>query len=306
MRLPLSDRLRRRALGRPQGDRRGACRRCRRAARAVDLYPRARADRPAAARARLGHRLDQSAPLRHGLCDRRPRALAGAQLHEAGRGRFRRGRSRRLPAHHPRRRCRFQLRDHLERGLVRPAADRQPVSRPLRFHRRRCRAYLGALCRLRHERRDCRCHEPVLAAGGASQRLGAGRHPRCLRGGTLADHEPGLALCDVACRSRNPPPRRGAGRDRGCRAGRASACAQEVGRLTYEINVQQYACAGLNFGSYYDRSPIIAYDGAEPPAYTMDSYTPSTVPGCRTPHLWCGDGTFAVRRDGAGIHAAAV
>jgi 2-polyprenyl-6-methoxyphenol hydroxylase-like FAD-dependent oxidoreductase len=65
---------------------------------------------------------------------------------------------------------------------------------------------------------------------------------------------------------------------------------REVGRLTYEINVQQYACAGLNFGTYYDRSPIIAYDGAAHPAYTMDSYTPSTVPGCRTPHLWCRDG----------------
>jgi 2-polyprenyl-6-methoxyphenol hydroxylase-like FAD-dependent oxidoreductase len=65
---------------------------------------------------------------------------------------------------------------------------------------------------------------------------------------------------------------------------------QQVGRLAYEINVQQYACAGLNFGTYYDRSPIIAYDGAEHPAYTMDSYTPSTVPGCRTPHLWCDDG----------------
>jgi 2-polyprenyl-6-methoxyphenol hydroxylase-like FAD-dependent oxidoreductase len=65
---------------------------------------------------------------------------------------------------------------------------------------------------------------------------------------------------------------------------------REVGRLAYEINVQQYAAAGLNFGSYYDRSPIIAYDGAAQPAYTMDSYTPSTVPGCRTPHLWCGDG----------------
>jgi len=64
----------------------------------------------------------------------------------------------------------------------------------------------------------------------------------------------------------------------------------EVGRLAYEINVQQYACAGLNFGTYYDRSPIVAYDGAEHPAYTMDSYTPSTVPGCRTPHLWCKDG----------------
>ncbi|MEA2895913.1 MAG: hypothetical protein QOJ84_1528 [Bradyrhizobium sp.] len=65
---------------------------------------------------------------------------------------------------------------------------------------------------------------------------------------------------------------------------------REVGRLAYEINVQQYACAGLNFGTYYDRSPIIAYDGAEHPAYTMDSYTPSTVPGCRTPHLWRDDG----------------
>ena len=65
---------------------------------------------------------------------------------------------------------------------------------------------------------------------------------------------------------------------------------RETGRLTSEINVQQYACAGLNFGTYYDRSPIIAYDGAEQPAYTMSSYVASTVPGCRTPHLWCADG----------------
>ncbi len=71
---------------------------------------------------------------------------------------------------------------------------------------------------------------------------------------------------------------------------RGEAARAEVGRLAYEINVQQYACAGLNFGTYYDRSPIIAYDGAEHPAYTMDRYTPSTVPGCRTPHLWCDGG----------------
>lgn len=73
---------------------------------------------------------------------------------------------------------------------------------------------------------------------------------------------------------------------------------QEVGRLTYDINVQQYACAGLNFGSYYDRSPIIVYDGAEPPPYTMGSYTPSTVPGCRTPHLWDADGVSLYDRMG--------
>jgi 2-polyprenyl-6-methoxyphenol hydroxylase-like FAD-dependent oxidoreductase len=74
---------------------------------------------------------------------------------------------------------------------------------------------------------------------------------------------------------------------------------REVGRLAYEINVQQYACAGLNFGSYYDRSPIIAYDGSEHPAYTMNGYMPSTVPGCRTPHLWSeGDGISLYDRMG--------
>jgi len=72
---------------------------------------------------------------------------------------------------------------------------------------------------------------------------------------------------------------------------RGEAARREVGRLSYEINVQQYACAGLNFGAYYDTSPIIAYDGAKAPSYTMSSYTPSTVPGCRTPHFWRGDGS---------------
>jgi 2-polyprenyl-6-methoxyphenol hydroxylase-like FAD-dependent oxidoreductase len=76
---------------------------------------------------------------------------------------------------------------------------------------------------------------------------------------------------------------------------------EQVGRLTYEINVQQYACAGLNFGTYYDRSPIIAYDGGEQPAYTMDHYTPSTVPGCRTPHLWREDGSSLYDAMGEGF-----
>src|SRR5947209_3799623 len=85
--------------------------------------------------------------------------------------------------------------------------------------------------------------------------------------------------------------RRGAVPDEIEEAGpRGERARQEVGRLAYEINVRQYACAGLNFGTYYDRSPIIAYDGSRHPPYTMNSYTPSTVPGCRTPHLWCEDG----------------
>ncbi|MFN8536719.1 MAG: FAD-dependent oxidoreductase [Thermomicrobiales bacterium] len=63
-----------------------------------------------------------------------------------------------------------------------------------------------------------------------------------------------------------------------------------LGRATYDLNVQQYCAAGLNFGYYYDNSPLIAYDGEQQPPYTMGSFTTSTVPGCRTPHLWLRDG----------------
>jgi 2-polyprenyl-6-methoxyphenol hydroxylase-like FAD-dependent oxidoreductase len=68
------------------------------------------------------------------------------------------------------------------------------------------------------------------------------------------------------------------------------AVRRRVGQAAYDLNVQQYCCGGLNFGYFYDRSPIIAYDGAEPPAYTMAEFTPSTVPGCRAPHLVLRDG----------------
>jgi hypothetical protein len=56
------------------------------------------------------------------------------------------------------------------------------------------------------------------------------------------------------------------------------------------LHTPQFCCGGLNFGSFYDRSPIIAYDGETAPPYTMANFTPSTVPGCRTPHLWLRDG----------------
>ena len=60
----------------------------------------------------------------------------------------------------------------------------------------------------------------------------------------------------------------------------------EQGRRSYELNVQQFCCAGLNFGYFYEQSPLIDYDGEAPPAYTMGSFTASTVPGCRAPHFW--------------------
>ncbi|MFZ9284651.1 MAG: FAD-dependent monooxygenase [Burkholderiaceae bacterium] len=73
-------------------------------------------------------------------------------------------------------------------------------------------------------------------------------------------------------------------------APQAQAARQAFGRDLYELNVQQYCCAGLNFGYYYADSPLIAYDGEAAPAYSMGHFTASTVPGCRTPHFWLDDG----------------
>lgn len=79
-----------------------------------------------------------------------------------------------------------------------------------------------------------------------------------------------------------------------------AALRREIGALTYEINVQQYAAAGLNFGAYYEASPIIAYDTKAFPGYTMSTYTASTVPGCRMPHAFLPDGRSLYDAFGSG------
>ncbi len=74
-------------------------------------------------------------------------------------------------------------------------------------------------------------------------------------------------------------------------AGPDGAAARErIGREARTIDYQQQCASGLNFGYFYDRSPIIAYDGETHPGYAMSDFTSSTVPGCRLPHLWLRDG----------------
>jgi 2-polyprenyl-6-methoxyphenol hydroxylase-like FAD-dependent oxidoreductase len=68
------------------------------------------------------------------------------------------------------------------------------------------------------------------------------------------------------------------------------AARERIGKEAYDLNVGQFCCGGLNFGYFYDASPIIAYDGDAPPTYTMYDFRQSTVPGCRTPHIWLRDG----------------
>src|SRR4029079_988518 len=76
-----------------------------------------------------------------------------------------------------------------------------------------------------------------------------------------------------------------------------------IGRESYDLNVQQQCCGGLNFGYFYAGSPAIAYDGAEHPAYSMGTFESSSVPGCRAPHFWLGDGRslYDALGDGYGL-----
>jgi len=69
-----------------------------------------------------------------------------------------------------------------------------------------------------------------------------------------------------------------------------AAVRKRVGDAAYNLHVQQFACAGLNYGYFYVNSPLIIYDGEPAPGYSMYDYSPSTVPGCRLPHLWLPDG----------------
>jgi 2-polyprenyl-6-methoxyphenol hydroxylase-like FAD-dependent oxidoreductase len=72
------------------------------------------------------------------------------------------------------------------------------------------------------------------------------------------------------------------------------------GRAMVQLNVPQYCCAGLSYGPFYDRSPLIVGDGEPAPPYTMGTYRPSTVPGCRLPHVWRHDGASLYDRLGEG------
>ena len=69
-----------------------------------------------------------------------------------------------------------------------------------------------------------------------------------------------------------------------------AALRAQIGAAAYALNVTQYCCGGLNFGYFYADSPIIIPDGEAPPPYSMADFTPSTVPGCRVPHIFLADG----------------
>jgi 2-polyprenyl-6-methoxyphenol hydroxylase-like FAD-dependent oxidoreductase len=76
-----------------------------------------------------------------------------------------------------------------------------------------------------------------------------------------------------------------------------------IGKEAYSLYVQQQCCGGLNFGYFYANSPVIDYDGARHPAYSMGHFESSSVPGCRAPHFWLRDGRslYDALGDGYGL-----
>ena len=59
-----------------------------------------------------------------------------------------------------------------------------------------------------------------------------------------------------------------------------------IGKQARDLYIQQQCCGGLNFGYFYESSPVIAYDGAPHPEYSMGQFTSAAVPGWRAPHFW--------------------
>jgi 2-polyprenyl-6-methoxyphenol hydroxylase-like FAD-dependent oxidoreductase len=51
-----------------------------------------------------------------------------------------------------------------------------------------------------------------------------------------------------------------------------------------------FAAAEQTPGYACEDSPIVAHDRERAPEYSLSDFTPSTFPGCRTPHLWLADG----------------
>ena len=157
----------------------------------------------------------------------------------------------------PRRRARLRVPDPGAGGLDRPSPAGGPVPRPPRVPLWRRRAHLGAVRRLRHERRHCRREN----LAGCSARCTGGRRPdpRCLRAERqpITEQVSHFAMNTALAMSRaraEVPANRGPGPE-------GDAVRERIGRAMYELNVQQFCCGGLNFGYFYDRSPIIVYDG---------------------------------------------
>ena len=50
-------------------------------------------------------------------------------------------------------------------------------------------------------------------------------------------------------------------------------------------SLSQFECPGMQLGIYYANSPVIEYDGTEPPLFSLVDYPETSWPGVRAPHI---------------------
>jgi len=60
----------------------------------------------------------------------------------------------------------------------------------------------------------------------------------------------------------------------------------EAGAYLAAHGQAEFNIPGITFGARYDGSPIIAFDGSEPPEDSANLYIPTAAPGGRAPHAW--------------------
>ena len=61
---------------------------------------------------------------------------------------------------------------------------------------------------------------------------------------------------------------------------------REAGKYLEQHGRAEFSIPGITFGTRYDASPVIVYDGSQPPSDSAHQYEPSASPGGRAPHLW--------------------
>jgi 2-polyprenyl-6-methoxyphenol hydroxylase-like FAD-dependent oxidoreductase len=65
----------------------------------------------------------------------------------------------------------------------------------------------------------------------------------------------------------------------------------EIGASIVEEKTRELISIGGQLGYQYAGSPIVAREGQEAPVSSLREYKPSSVPGCRAPHVWLDDDT---------------
>ncbi len=68
------------------------------------------------------------------------------------------------------------------------------------------------------------------------------------------------------------------------------AARHEYGKWYGNMMKREWYTIGIHLGYRYDASPVIVYDGTPTPALATATYTQTSRPGGRAPHVWLADG----------------